>query len=548
MMEAIDPYGSTWYAATAVPHPERERLTFDLDVDVCVVGGGLAGLCVAREVARRGWSVAVLEARRVAWNASGRNVGFVLPGFSEMPEGIISRVGKARAKALWGLSQAGVEYVRNTIAETKMPGVDPADGWLFVSKSDRPKQLSALAALLRDELNTDVEIWPAELTRAKLKTTRYFQAIHFPTAFHIHPLNYALGLAAAAEAAGVRIFENTPALSIDPAGVRKRIVTPSARVRAAQVVLAGNVHLGAVMPDIAKTLLPIRTYVMTTEPLGERVLDAIDYRGAVSDGEGADNHYRVTPDGRLMWSGRVTMWPGNPRRYGKRLRRDIRRVYPQLGKVEISHAWSGTLGKAVHKMPQIGEVSPGLWLASAFSGHGLNTTAMAGEIIARAIVENDETWKLFAPYELVWAGGAAGRAATQIAYWVKRIGSGADAYFARNREANRLAQAEKAQRQAEAEAARAAEAAVQAEAQKESEAAAQAMAQAEAPLPVAEVPPEPAPVPEPETLAQLEASAIEAVAAQTRNARKPASQRKRKAKRTEPSGDGATTGDPAETV
>lgn len=477
-MEAIDPYGSTWYAATAAGLSEREKLTFDLDVDVCVIGGGLAGLSVAREVARRGWSVAVLEARRVAWNASGRNVGFVLPGFAQAPEAIVARVGKERARALWSLSQQGVEYVRNTIAETGMPGVAPTDGWLHVSKIDRAPQLAHQAALLRDEFNADIEAWPTELVRAKLKTRHYFQAIHFPTAFHIHPLNYALGLAKAAEAAGVRIFEQTPALSIDPAGVRKRIVTPSARARAGHVVLTGNVHLGGAMPEISKTLLPISTYVMTTEPLGERVLDAIDYCGAVSDGEGADNHYRITVDGRLMWSGRVTMWSGNPRRYAKRLRRDIRRVFPQLGKVEISHCWSGALGKAVHRMPQIGEVSPGLWLASAFSGHGLNTTAMAGELIARAIVENDQTWRLFAPYELVWAGGAAGRAAVQVAYWGRRIAGGLEAYFGRNREANRLQAAEKARRQAEQAAERKAEEAVQAEARKESEAAAQAMAQA----------------------------------------------------------------------
>ena len=535
-MEAIDPYGSTWYAATAAPHPEREKLTFDLDVDVCVIGGGLAGLSVAREIARRGWSVAVLEARRIAWNASGRNVGFVLPGFSAPPEAIVARVGKARAKALWALSQQGVDYVRNTIAETQMLGVDPADGWLQVSKVDRPAQVAEAAALLRDEFNADIETWPTELVRQKLKTRRYFQAIHFPTAFHIHPLNYALGLAKAAEAAGVRIFEYTPALSIDPAGVRKRIVTPSARARAAHVVMAGNVHLGGVMPAISKTLLPISTYVMTTEPLGERVLDAIDYRGAVSDGEGASNHYRITVDGRLMWSGRVTMWSGNPRRYAKRLRREIRRVYPQLGKVEISHCWTGMLGKAVHRMPQIGEVTPGLWLASAFSGHGLNTTAMAGDVIARAIVENDQTWRLFAPYELVWAGGAAGRAAVQVAYWAKRIAGGAEAYFSRNNEANTFAAAEKARRLADEEAQRKVDEAVQAEARKESEAAAQAMAH------TGDEPPAPEPAPAP----KIESVPPKPKVPRARAAGKPAPPRKRKAKpgETAEPDDVAPAGDP----
>src|SRR6266851_3897571 len=134
-------YAPSWYTATMVPAPERGALTFDLDVEVCVIGGGLAGLTVAREVARRGWSVAVLEAERVAWNASGRNGGFVLPGFAEDIRRIVARVGLDHAKALWSLSEAGLEYVRNTIRETGMPGVDPVAGWLDVSKVDNGDEL-----------------------------------------------------------------------------------------------------------------------------------------------------------------------------------------------------------------------------------------------------------------------------------------------------------------------------------------------------------------------------------------------------------------------
>src|ERR1700747_2010796 len=128
--------GTSWYAQRAMGAFERPRLSLDLDVDVCVVGGGLAGLTVAREVARRGWSVAVLEAKRVAWNASGRNCGFVLPGFAQDIERMVERLGLEHAKALWALSEAGVDYVREAIRENEMPGVDPIDGWLNVSKVD----------------------------------------------------------------------------------------------------------------------------------------------------------------------------------------------------------------------------------------------------------------------------------------------------------------------------------------------------------------------------------------------------------------------------
>ena len=411
-------YAATWYTDTMVPAPERAPLVGSLDVEVCVIGAGLAGLTTARELARRGWSVAVLEARRIAWNASGRNTGFVLPGFAPSMDVVVKRVGLDHAKALWALSEAGLDYVRTTIRETGMPGVDPVDaGWLKVAKSDEAEDDLAQVRLIGQDLGGAIEGWPTERVREVLKSRHYFHAIHYPTAFHIHPLNYALGLAAAAEAEGARIFEGTPVMSIDADGVRKRVVTPSARLRAAHVVLAGNVHLGSVMPKVSGTLLPIWTYVATTVPLGPRLDHAISYRGAVSDTELADNHYRIVGGDRLMWSGGMTTWPANPRRFTRRLRADIESVYPQLGEVEIDEVWSGVLGNALHRMPQLGELSPRLWLASGFGGHGLNTTAMAGNVIARAIAEGNDIWRLFLPFDLVWAGGRIGRLVAQVHYW-----------------------------------------------------------------------------------------------------------------------------------
>jgi glycine/D-amino acid oxidase-like deaminating enzyme len=424
-MTAAEPisHGSEWYAQSAVPAPARGRLSIDLDVDVCVIGGGFAGLTTAREVARRGWSVAVVEAGRVAGGASGRSCGFVLPGFAEHPDRIIQRVGMERAKALWALSERGVEYIRKTIRETRMPGVKPVDGWLYVSKMHESTALSAELALLRDEFGANIEAWSTEQVRGAVKSPLYHNGAHFPRAFSIHPLNYALGLAAAVEKSGARIFENTPALSIDAAGIRKRVDTPSARVRALHVVLAGNTGLGRLMPNLAVTLVPITTYVALTERLGDRLAEAITFAGAVTDTERADNHYRVVDGDRLLWAGGMTTWEADPRRFAGRLARDIRRTFPQLGKVAVEHIWSGTLGNAVHKMPQIGEISKGLWLAGGFGGHGFNTTAMAGELIARGIVESDDTWRLFAAYDLVWAGGTLGRAAVQVGYWAERATS-----------------------------------------------------------------------------------------------------------------------------
>src|SRR5262249_34698599 len=173
-----------------------------------------------------------------------------------------------------------------------------------------------------------------ERVREALRTNHYFHAMHLPRAFHIHPLNYALGLAELAEAAGARLFEDTPALAIDVESVRKRVVTPSPRLPARPLVLAGNVHLGSLMPRIAGTLMPIWSYTTTTAPLGARLAEAIAYRGAVADTDLANNHYRIVDNDRLLWSGHTTTWEADPKRYVRRLKADMSAVYPQLGEVE----------------------------------------------------------------------------------------------------------------------------------------------------------------------------------------------------------------------
>jgi gamma-glutamylputrescine oxidase len=432
---ASEIYGDSWYAATMVDAPRRPALYSDLDVDVCVIGGGLAGLTVARELARKGWSVVLLEANRLASGASGRNTGFVLPGFGADADKLIDRVGFERTKDLWTLAQAGLDYVRETIQTEQPPGVEPQDGWLYVSKKSNSDEFVKYVALL-GELGCDIEGWPTERVREVLRSERYFYAINYLRALAIHPLNYALALAAAAERDGARIFENAPALSIDPSGVRKRIVTPNARLRANHVVLCGNVGLKSLMPRLAATMVPLTTYVITTAPLGDRLAEVVRYRGGISDSEVADNHYRVVGGDRLMLSGRATAWARNPRGYVRTLQADIKRTFPQLGEVAIDYAWAGTLGITVHRMPQIGELGPGVWLASGFGGHGLNTTAMAGNLIARAIVDSEQTWRQFSPFELVWAGGVFGRAAAQIRVWVKRL---RDAVEERRAKASELA-------------------------------------------------------------------------------------------------------------
>jgi glycine/D-amino acid oxidase-like deaminating enzyme len=301
---------ATWYDTTAVDSPARPRLNFDLDVDVCVVGGGLAGLTVAREVARRGWSVAVLEADRIANAATGRSSGFVMPGYAEDIDTMIERIGLDHAKELWALSKTGVEYVRDAISETGMSDVLLGEGSLQVSKTDNWRDLRTKAERLR-WIGAEVEAWPVERVREQLVTGRYFGALHHTRGFHIDPLNYAYGMARAAEEAGARIFEETPAIELDPAGVRKRVQTPSAKIRAAHVVLAANVQLGNLMPRLGATVMPLTTYVMVSEPIAN-LADAVRYNGAVSEDARAGAQFRIVDRNRLQISGGVTAWPARP--------------------------------------------------------------------------------------------------------------------------------------------------------------------------------------------------------------------------------------------
>ena len=436
-------YGPTWYSAVTPLPPPRTPLNYDLDVDVCVIGGGLAGLTVAREVARRRWSVAVVEARRVAWNASGRNSGCVLPGYSAQIEKIVERIGLPATKALWELSEAGVQYIRDTIEEIGVGGIMEGRGWLDVFKTPDTARALAQVRLLEQEMAVAIERWPTERVRDALKTSHYFEAIYFPSAFQINPLAYALGLAGAAERAGVRIFENTQAVGVDPAGVRKRIETPHGRVRAGHVVLAGNIHLGAVVQRLADTLVPVTAFTGVTQSLGERLTEAVAFRGAVSDSRHANYHYRIIDGDRLLWTGSASVGPRSKwtRRW---LERALRATYPQLGPAQFEYFWPAEMGFAVHRMPQIGEVQPGVWLASAFGGQGLNTSAMAGDLTARAIVEGDDTWRRFLPFELVWAGGRVGRAVVRATAWWRHQSESVAALAVRQREELRKRQERKA--------------------------------------------------------------------------------------------------------
>src|ERR1700738_148103 len=308
----------------------RSRLSFDLDVDICVVGAGLAGLTVALEAARLGASVAVLEGRHIGWNASGHQLGTVMPGYGLPIGDLIARIGFEDTRELWSLSKQGAEYVRATASEQLIPGIALSEGALEVSNVDVGDQLISRLQMLGEDFETEVEGWQVDRVRAELKTDRYFHGVYYPKAFQIDGRKYVHGLAALARRAGARIFEDTPVVSIDPSGIRKRIVTPSARLRASHIVLAGNIHLGAPLRRLSETLLPVWRYAAVTAPLGARLADAMTFRGSVTDTDGID-HFRIVDGDRLLWASPETTWAMRPHHFAGAIQRRMRNAFPNLG-------------------------------------------------------------------------------------------------------------------------------------------------------------------------------------------------------------------------
>ena len=427
----------------------RARLTFDVDADICVVGAGLAGLTVALEASRLGASVVVLEGRHIGWGASGGLLGTVMPGYNLALKDLVARIGLEDARELWALSNEGAEYVRAQATEALMPGIAVTEGALEVSNVDAGDRLISELQMLGEDFGTEVEGWQIDKVRAHLKTGRYFHGVYFPRAFQLDGRKYIHALAALAKRAGARIFEDTPVVGIDASGIRKRIVTPSARLRASHIVLAGNVHLGAPSRRLSETLLPVWRYAGLTEPLGERLGEAIAFKGSVTDTDSVDQ-FRIIDGNRLMWASPETTWDARPQRFASSIARRIRTIFPQLGRVQVSDVWGGAVGQTVHGMPQIGQLRRGLWVASGFGRQGLATSAMAGQLIARSILWGDERWRLFSPFELVWAGGTTGRVAGHLIGLWSRGSSAAAGTLARYRERLREQERIREERLAEA--------------------------------------------------------------------------------------------------
>lgn len=410
-------YPASWYVATRDAAPDRPPLAGPVEADVAVVGGGFAGLHTARLLAQQGRRVVLVERHRIAWGASGRNGGFVGPGYAARSGLLIDKLGLDHARRLYAQSRIGVEIVRRAIETFGRPDILMGSRKLVASRTDQGPDFADRTRRLADQLDASFEPWSTAETRAQLDTARYFQSIHDPTSFHIHPLNFALALAADVERRGGVIHEGTEATALDREGKRWRLRTSQGAVTARHVVLAGSATLGRVHGRLARAVLPVATYVAVTEKIGPDLGAAIRWSGAISDTRRAGDYYRVVDGDRLLWGGRITTDTSEPPRLREMMRSDIVSVYPQLRDIRIAYAWPGIMGYAPHKMPQVGEVEPGLWICSAFGGHGLAQTAAGADAVVAGILGDPSKGRLFSPFSTQWAGGSIGRMATQLVYW-----------------------------------------------------------------------------------------------------------------------------------
>ena len=408
----------SYYRAT-VPEPAaRPAASGTIEARVCVVGAGFAGLNTALGLAERGvGDVVLLESQRIAHGASGRNGGFVFGGFSRGEAALLRELGPDRARRLYAGTTDAVELIRRRIDAHAIACDRVEAGVLWTNWFRDPAVLRDRQRMLAEGFGVEWEWVPQSRVRELLRTERYSDALFEPRAFHFHPLKYALGLADAAGRAGVAVHEDSPAVGLERRGAGWQVRTPQATIHAEHVVLACGGYLAGLRRDVDAGVLPIATYVMVTEPLGERMADVMHTQAAVYDTRFAFDYYRPLPDTRLLWGGRISVRDRSPAAVRRLLQGDVHKVFPQLDGVGIEHAWSGLMSYARHEMPQLGRIDQGLWLAQAFGGHGVAPTTLAGEVLAAAIAEGDTRWREFADYGLVSAMKPAGFVGAQLTYW-----------------------------------------------------------------------------------------------------------------------------------
>ncbi|MEJ2682542.1 MAG: FAD-binding oxidoreductase [Gammaproteobacteria bacterium] len=411
-----------YYTATAPNNFTAPQLQGDISVDTVIIGGGYAGLATAMSLLERGHNnVALLEAERIGFGASGRNGGFVFGGFSLGEKQLVRQLGVNTGRWAYRLTTRAIERIRARATQHHILCDLNPGGVILANWFNETRSIQAQHAFMRQTLDVNWDWLDRAQIRDAIHSTRYHNGLFEKNAFHFHPLKYARGLAVTLAAQGVRLFEHTPALSLSPLKhSRAHIITPQGTVTARHVVVACGGYIKNFYPPIARSILPISTYVMVTEPLGDRLHALIPTEAAIYDTRFAFDYYRKLPDHRLLWGGRISIKQRNPEVIRTLLMRDLLNVFPDLHDVHIDYAWGGLMAYVRHQMPIIGKTRDNIWHVIGFGGHGVGPTTAGGELIAQAICGENTDYTRLARYTPRLAFGYLGQMASQLMYWQRQ--------------------------------------------------------------------------------------------------------------------------------
>jgi len=413
-------HAKTWYQHVLGAPGPFDPLAGTQHVDTAVIGAGLAGLSTALGLVERGCEdVLVLDSGAPAEGASGRNGGFVFAGYSLGNLELVRQLGRDRAARLHGWTREAVDLVRKRCMRLNVPVSDGAV--LLADWFSDAERLQRFRQQMDELLDFRLDRVDERDLQRYVVSDRYGAGLMEPGSFHFNPLAYARAIAARIRGSDSKIASNAPLVSLTRTRDGWRLETPRAEIRAERVVLATGGYDRRLWPRAQRAIQPIGTYIMVTEPLGDRLDQLIPGEVAVYDTRFAFDYYRPLEDGRLLWGGRISIADRDPAAIRTLLYRDMLRVFPSLAGCRIDFAWGGWMSYARHQMPILGELEPGLWAALAFGGHGMATTTLAGEVLAEAMTGDSTRLAEFRRWGPFWAGGAVGRVAVQAVYWWKQL-------------------------------------------------------------------------------------------------------------------------------
>jgi len=397
-MEFPQPHTGSYYAASANAITDYAPLSGSVNADVCVIGAGFTGISTALHLAERGYSVHVVEANKVGWGASGRNGGQMIGGIAG-ESAILKHHGSAIAGLLWEMRWAGHEIIRQRVQQYGIL-CDLKSGYLDVAIKERHlrEQREEYEHLEQNDFPFEYQLLSRDETRDLIGTDAYIGAMKNMGSGHLHPLNLCVGEGRAAVAQGATIYEQSEVIGLEH-GDRPTVLTENGSVSADFVVLAGNAYQ-FLDRKLRSQLFPVNSFIIATEPLSEQLVAEINPEDlAVCDPNFVLEYFRLSADKRLLFGGRCNYFGDDPEVIKRNLKPRMCRIYPQLANTRIDYAWGGTIGVTLSRVPQMGRIAPNIFFSQGYSGHGVNVTHLAGQILADAITGTLERFDIFAKIE-----------------------------------------------------------------------------------------------------------------------------------------------------